>query len=352
MSDAATEKLCVILGAGASCDVHGEGSRILNSDYKPPLAIDLFDIKNHPSYWSVISAYNGAIFLGQELAQKCSAKTIDIERELRKYADHNNKIIQQRFKHIPAYLRDLIYRASYQYTSVPSSYIQLVKKILVDCPHDVLFLILNYDNLLETALKYYEPSMFQFKKISQYIDEKRNAKVVKMHGSIDWFRCLPKTKDNLWESTVANLDILEPLPEHEILVDTGYYPIKDHVSPDGRRLYPILTAPLAGKGISDMVCPKSHEVVARDFIKRCGKFLIIGTSGLDEDLLELLNSSIEPMQAVYTDFVNKGREAEEATTRFQKSVKPFISALSRTYNSGFRSYLASEQFDTFIKQQV
>lgn len=117
------EKACVILGAGASYDVRGEGSPVINDDFRPPLAIDLFDIDRHPAYWQVMQHYNGAKFLGQRLAQKSLAGAIDIENELKTYAEHKNKVIREHFKHIPAYLRDLLYLASTQYTHEPSSYI-------------------------------------------------------------------------------------------------------------------------------------------------------------------------------------------------------------------------------------
>jgi hypothetical protein len=36
-------KVYVIVGAGASCDVAGEGSPIINGDFRPPLALDLIE---------------------------------------------------------------------------------------------------------------------------------------------------------------------------------------------------------------------------------------------------------------------------------------------------------------------
>jgi hypothetical protein len=47
------EKVCVILGAGASLDVAGPGAPIKNLSLRLPLAIDLFDIKKHDAYWSI-----------------------------------------------------------------------------------------------------------------------------------------------------------------------------------------------------------------------------------------------------------------------------------------------------------
>lgn len=41
-------KACVILGAGASHDVWNPGSPPADESYRPPLAIDLFNIGGHP----------------------------------------------------------------------------------------------------------------------------------------------------------------------------------------------------------------------------------------------------------------------------------------------------------------
>ena len=348
----ALKKVCVILGAGASYDVSGEGSPIINDDFRPPLAIDLFNISKHESYYYIMQRYNGAVFLGQELARKSSSGAINIERELRRYSSHEDKVTREHFKHIPAYLRDLLYRVSTEYTYVPSSYIELVQKLLADYPHDVLFIILNYDNLLESALERYNAIKFKFSDINQYVSDSRNAKVVKIHGSINWFRYLPGSGNEQWDSAVSKFDIFEPLPEHEIIIKNGVPVVKEFVY-DGYRIYPVLTAPLAGKGINSAVCPQNHIIEAKKFIKGCAKFLIIGTSGLDEDLLEILDKSIDPMQGVLVDIVNKGREADNAQNRFVRGIKAFQniygSNLMTLYTKGFRKYLTSLEFNNFIK---
>lgn len=345
------QKACVILGAGASYDVGGEGSP-KNDNFRPPLAIDLFNIQKHESYWNIMRKYSGAKFLGQRLARKSSSGAIDIERELREYANHTNKEIREHFKHIPAYLRDLLFSASTAYTEVPSSYVELVQTLLADYEHDVLFLILNYDNLLEQALTLFHPAKFQFSDINQYVDKSRNVKVVKIHGSINWFRCMPGLGNERWDSAVANFDISEPLPEHEIIVRDGVpevmsIALKDH------RAYPILTAPLAGKGLTASVSPKSHIVAAKESISGCAKFLIIGTSGLDEDLLELLDTTIDPMQGLLLNIVDKAEGANDAHSRFEKGVRAFRNPrgteLLTVFKNGFVNYLKSQPFQDFTK---
>jgi len=346
-------KVCVILGAGASHDVAGEGSTLINPQFQPPLARDLFDIDGHPVYWELMQPYNGAAVLSQELAPLILSGETSIEKELRRYAQHKDERIRQNFKHIPAYLRDLLYRASTQYTNVPSSYMRLIIKLLADYPHDVLFITLNYDNLLESALKRFDP-MLQFREIEEYVADGRQAMVVKLHGSINWFRRLPGEKTADWISTVADLDILEKVPEKSILI-ADKVSIVGQAIRDEHILYPILTAPLAGKGLIDVVCPESHVTAAKQFMKDCGKFLIIGTSGLDYDLLSLLNSAVIPNSRPMVHIVDKGKGTENTRLRFENNVKAFRKTRQNpsesTFNEGFRDYLSSQQFRVFLESE-
>ena len=163
-------KACVILGAGASKDISGEGSsiKLLGKDWQPPLAKDLFDISHHPRYQEILSKYPGADVLTQKLAPLILSGQISVEKALRKYAEHSNALMQAHFKHIPPYIRDLIYCSSTRYTHSPSSYVQLVIDLLAEHPHDLLFIVLNYDNFLESALSSFNPK-HQFDSIDKYL---------------------------------------------------------------------------------------------------------------------------------------------------------------------------------------
>ena len=91
------------------------------------------------------------------LVLKCSRKSwlrlqrwgTAAEEQLRGYAQHGDQRIREAFKQVPAYLRDLLFAFSQQYTAVAGSYVRLAKRLLADAQYGVLFLSLNYDNLLE-----------------------------------------------------------------------------------------------------------------------------------------------------------------------------------------------------------
>ena len=79
-------KVCVILGAGASTDVHNGSAPILNqAKFKPPLAIDLFAIGKHPDYFEVLRPYPSAQSLASLLSPLSDATEFDLESRLREY---------------------------------------------------------------------------------------------------------------------------------------------------------------------------------------------------------------------------------------------------------------------------
>lgn len=122
---------------------------------------------------------------------------------------------------------------------------------------------------------------------------------------------------------------------------------------EGQRLYPILTAPLAGKDPTHRVCPERHLFDAQIFLNSCNKYLIIGTSGLDKDLLELLDSAVPPKSHPLVQIVDIGEGVDSIRDRFEEGVRAFRSNRAApsdiTYNVGFREYLSSKQFRVFVE---
>lgn len=341
-----SQKVCVILGAGASFDVRSDASPINNPDLKPPLANKLFDATNS-KFWDVLSRYSGATFLAQNLIADLANGT-GLEDALRHYADHPSEQLKQRFKHIPPYLRDLLWLCSGSYTRVPSGYVRLVTELLAEHPHEAMFIVMNYDDLLEKALESFD-SEYSFVNMDNYIYRHRPAKVVKLHGSIDWFRPVPG-HDLTWDKAVERLDIQKPFLDVRV-IKHGSVTRDTKVSKDiwgvgfDSYVYPVLTAPLAGKGLTDVVCPATHQSFAREFIAKCGKVLVIGTSGMDDDLLDLLNSSLNQEATKLIHFVGDAEGTDHALGLFRNGVGIFRNGprVSEFYG-GFQSYVNSPEF--------
>ena len=345
------KKACVIVGAGASHDVHNQGWYVNDGRWKPPLAADLFNIAENEVYAQIMRDYPGAGVLASDLGPSVSAGVVGMEQTLREYADTDDTTILGHFRHIPPYLRDLLYRASTEYTTVPSCYLDLAIELLWRSPHELLFLVLNYDNLLESALTLYD-STLTFSSIGDFVRRERGLLVVKLHGSIDWFKPIgPGQPDWLARvSQASQFDIFAKPKEDQIVVRGGVSTARNCEQGPGEWLYPLLTAPLAGKDVDDMVCPLSHINEAMRFLADCKKFLIIGTSGLDEDILGLLRHGVAGPPALVHVVTENSKVSAEVWERFAR-VSAFAKILEPpvAYESGFRTYLTSRDFQRFCR---
>lgn len=353
MSDERGEQVCVILGAGASHDVRNpDGSPEDYPDLKPPLAEKLFDGTNNECR-AILDKYPGAGTLAQNLVYDL-ANGAKFEDRLRHYAHHpTSEGLREGFKDVPPYLRDFIWRCSERYTPWPSGYIRLVTELLGENQYNVLFLVLNYDNLLEKALS--SVFSYTFNKMDDYVAPERAAKVIKIHGSVNWFIPLP-WRTSTWDEAVERLDVRERPNEIDIRV------IARNATKEGRQgrtdlwewdydpwVYPVLTAPLAGKDLENIVCPSTHRGFAESFVATCRKYLIIGSSGTDDDLMKLLDGAIpadEPMNFVHV----VGKEGTDGTRdNFKQGVTAFReNAIFSEFYEGFQRYLIDPAFKSFF----
>ena len=125
------EKLCIVLGAGASHDVVSPGSNLRG--WRMPLTHELFTRR---SFLDVLGGYKGARFLKGSMAPKLSqGDPVPLEELLRGYANHPDRRIRERFKEVPPYLRDVIKRCAKAYSHGPETYFQLVGQVLAEHPH-------------------------------------------------------------------------------------------------------------------------------------------------------------------------------------------------------------------------
>ena len=303
-------------------------------------------------YQVILQRYPGAQGLAQELAPKITSGELSIENALREYANHYDQRIRAHFKEIPPYLRDLIALCSRDYVDIPSCYTQLAYRLLAHVPHDILFLVLNYDDLLEQALILFE---LEFTDISHYVMEDRQAKVVKIHGSINWFKPLAGRASD-WEIIVKRLDMTQRPADNEIIVRNSVVSTKGSES-GGNAIYPLITAPLAGKNLTEPECPNEHLDRAREFLEDCQKFLIVGTSGLDGDLMEFLDSAVDPGRNpnIYLMVVDSGQSTYQTLFKFQDGVSAFrLFSGNRgqiLFTRGFREFVSGEGNRTFAEHQ-
>ncbi|MCH7624810.1 MAG: SIR2 family protein, partial [Chloroflexi bacterium] len=283
------------------------------------------------------------------LAEDIKSGEVSLENELRRYSKHQSDVLREAFKYIPPYLRDLIYRCTARYASLPSNYIRLILSLVEEHGHEVLFIVMNYDELLEKAISHIYPEII-FRSLAPYINNGKNLMVLKLHGSTNWFISMEDGGD--WNNALENFDITtRPTEGHPIIFEDAEQASSAHSNKQS--CYPLLTAPLAGKMPSDIVAPDEHVAAAKDFLSDCQKFLIIGCSGLDDDLLSLLNEKVTGSPAVH--LVTGSGQAKEVANRFVAGVPSFRQALyhqsnPRTkFDEGFHFYLATESFEDFLR---
>jgi hypothetical protein len=167
--------------------------------------------------------------------------------------------------------------------------------------------------------------------------------VVKLHGSVNWFRLIgARARGRNWFQVVEETDVKTNINPSSIYVREWPEPIINFTCDreiDDNFVYPVLTAPLAGKGPAATVCPETHLATATKWLKDCGKFLIVGVSGLDDDLLSILGSAMDRKAAVIhlVDFGDK--PTRDAVGRFQTKVHAFNIPQLKPFNIGFRMYI-------------
>ncbi len=179
-----------------------------------------------------------------------------------------------------------------------------------------------------------------------YVRDGRQAIVGKVHGSVHWGAPFPRG------DYFQGLSAMPPLGPHaQVILEQSRTPSPDWVTRHGEaRLYPVLTAPLAGKDHTALRFTVQHQHALQRFLRECEHFLIIGTSGLDDDLLGFLDSCVSSVRMV--QYVNyEASNTEACRARFQGACHAFNHAsAAEAFIGGFRAYLSSKEFERFLER--
>ena len=171
----------------------------------------------------------------------------------------------------------------------PTSYSSFIVAAAGETEHEITVVTLNYDRLFEQALVFYDDRTYAFSKLDDYCDESREVRIVKAHGSVDWLRPIPAAND--WRESVRDLDLARPYSTDEIFVFANPQATVD-ITQKNYHWYPVLTAPLAGKDSSHLVCPRQHLDHLRRFAGDVDKILFVGTSGYDVDVFDVITEAL------------------------------------------------------------
>lgn len=343
----------MVLGAGASYDVWDGVTPERDNRWRPPLARQLFDFGRKRHYHREIAdRYPGVRRLAAELGKFSQGEVVDLEAKLRELAQHRDEKVRRWFRDIPPYLRDLVERCGREYVWDAGHYDLLLKRIVLDTNHHVGFIVMNYDTLLERSLtSCFERTFQSFESYPR--DDGRIGPVVKPHGSVNWFVLIgERGKGETWRDRVNAIG--DP---HNVTIDwdlneanyftaaiSGVEAPTTEIELNGHYVYPLLTAPMAGKAPQHRVCPGSHVSALKKFCQGCRKLLVIGSSGIDDNLRGMLWDSL--IRGGIAHYVGVG-DVGEVVARFRANgVLATSEAIG--FGDGFGKYLASEEFEKFL----
>jgi hypothetical protein len=348
------KRLTVILGAGASYDCTSNGVTPIDYDYRPPLTSGIFEGRR--PFQRILEKYPKARTLASTIAVRVNQGE-PLEAVLRGLRDSQEEHIIRQFRQIPLYLQELLGEININFTSEPVNYTYLVNRLLQTDFEKVAFVTLNYDLFLERSLGTISSSSgtaWQPKDLSFHSKAGRKWMLIKLHGSANWGRFVkldPGLKPN--HEGVLNCvdDIALSLNESALLDIRVLANHRTRWKESGTKvflLYPAISVPVEGK--YEFVCPGEHIDAPKDFLSSCHNYLLIGISGRDMDLIDLLRANIK--KCVTLGIVEGNpRAAEEVAERFDASVPQFARAeIRKVYTNGFSEFtkVKGNSLDDFL----
>jgi hypothetical protein len=328
-----TFPVVVVLGAGASlgCASHGPSG----NERDPPLVTDLFD--GEPRIKVVLSQYPRAAAAGAEIRRRRNPRAVeDFIRE--RFKDSDNAIDQLKFLSIPYYLQELLFRVSHGYTRDPNNYDVLIAGLL-RLPTQVLFVTMNYDTLLDDRL---HAVAGELERLDDYVRPEHNWALIKLHGSITWVRRI---------ATDDSIDPFSPTFDPKLIDDTILLRRENDIgrlrSEGTTHYFPALSVPVGAA--DEMNCPPFHVDFLRQALGRAEgiHLLVIGYSGHDREVLELLRESATSVKSLTV--VNHDYDAAGATKSTLHSAARIPAVPGEAHDGDLNGYIQGSGFDQYLE---
>jgi hypothetical protein len=216
----------------------------------------------------------------------------------------------------------------------------------------VLFVTLNYDVLLDQRLTLQAGAITS---MDDYVREDRNWALIKLHGSVNWARAVnaPGLESVTVDSRMA-IAFAELGEELDQLIDQEIH-LRQIADMAGFRydakipvlFYPVLSAPLGSE--DELVCPEDHVDFLRQRLESLDglNLLVIGYSGLDQEVLRLLadsNNSVRSLLVINHD-PEAGRETSSRIMEQFGGEAPGPGASNQDFNAWAQSSELDDYFD-------
>jgi hypothetical protein len=290
--------LLVIFGAGASFDsvphippdrdsvrpIAPFARRLTHDEYRPPLANQLFEdrdsflhaLKAFPQCKPLIPRLRGNPAIEQQLAK--------FEEQAKTFPDRHKQLAAIRY-YIQSVLQHLQTNWQQRHAGVTNygTFLDEVKRWRTETDEQVIFVTFNYDTMLEDAIEQVFRS--QMVELNDYVTH-NEFKVVKLHGSINWFH-----------------EIQYPigLANHDAVIDAAPFlrlspkvTRVQHVPPNAIP-FPALAIPVEKK--SEFSCPPEHLEVLGNAMREVTKIIAIGWRAMEQDFLKMLSANLTGLKS-------------------------------------------------------
>jgi hypothetical protein len=248
--------------------------------------------------------------------------TSSLEDYLREeLAESKDTYDRRRLLSIQLYLQDLLLGFGHS-AHRADNYRRLLNPLL-DAHDHVCFITLNYDVLLDACLRPLDP----LDDIGDFIGHERWS-LIKPHGSATWGRDVYESwldaPDEVFVSPPENLlDALDSTITHRWSVNIHDVRSTDKHGVVGR--FPAVSAPLGED--DELVCPPEHLDFLRSRLEGADNYdlLVIGYSGLDKSVLDLLTATSASPRSVYVvdaEYQSATASATRLASRFGDSIRP------------------------------
>lgn len=271
-----------LIGAGAS-HVCGPGVEVAA---RPPLTTQLFKTTRAVD---LLREYSLAQDAGFVIEDEMSAdNSVAFEQALAALVSDDQPHRQQMALAVPPFLQALLLQYSAALSTESRRYSRLVDALL-GLGTTVHFVSLNYDTLLDQRLANYTP----LSAVPHYVNTRYGWSLIKPHGSVAWYR----EQGGRFDPRRFTPGF-EPQQSEIQVVDVRHTDIADVRERQGGRdphgptsRYPALALPMGSK--DELVLPPLHLEAFQELLgtSRQIDLLILGYSGIDTEVLELIEKS-------------------------------------------------------------
>ena len=222
-----------------------------------------------------------------------------------------------------------------------NNYQSLIGHIIEGKAKGACVVTFNYDTLFENQF-----SDGTFREMNDYISSGRPIKLIKVHGSSDWFYLQQKNQyvyHDTSDNTAYNFSRKQPnyktphFHTKRILEDCGTQS-EDH------HWIPALALPVSGT--KDFVCPDNHIEYLKSVLDKVSRVLIIGWKAGDAHILKLMQERANRPNVLFT-IVSGSKEDCEQIEKILNQYIPLATVGEKII--GFSSFLGSKGCRVFFR---